>query len=964
MKHRILALALAGTTAFSVFGGTLANAATVIVGGSSHNGAFDGAYYQSYRPAGDINWNNASIAATSVPVGKDTWSPVEYNKGDVVAKDAVLYTTSDIFDTMTSPEVRDFVTVLKPGDGIYFADIAQFAGKNGYTSHTGDASGAFTFDKVDYQLATANGKTYLFTADEWKIVSKTPGNQYTAVSSAMTVYFDGEIAGDGEQVFTEAEILAKYAASGRHPYYFIADTQQTNLHKIDGATVSVPDKDAYETEGIYTDARYTKLNPVDVEDADAILNETVENGVVYLYDYYYSDSFPSNLSAGLFADAWGKQTIASTLEKVTGDAAGTIRPETALNFRSVRQDIMLTWFDFLDTIGIADASEDRMADWAERLIENYAYTYRDASVIADVKPVEGGWEVTFGGEVDLYNFESLVEDILKYAPKGSADGAQTSELVYLMQQYDKYVGDGFVDVKPSDENAWGDLLAALAEAPTEEEFRSSSAYKHYTRHAEDLVEDYEDARNAVELELAEEALYDFVTTYYASYAASSVKADKSGLAAAIGSTYFNADWAKVGEVYAGQDENGVLKSHLVDSDYSHAWALFPKADYKGSVSGKNPGVDTAVKGVTEEYFWFYNVYDLAYNVYANSRYQSALDLMAETLADAADALVPSEEAMNSSILAAEEQADKLAGLVETDYTGSMWQNREIIFSFIEDRVSDGAIGEQGSDNAARIAKETAKLMGFQKNQSVVTRSDVNAVKDAKESAEKALKDLRGDEDRYNAAQATALQKAIENCERIIGIYNGTFSTSKDHQSVNGVHSTATGDKDQILKSDITAALEDVESAIDFSNVIQGWSKNEDGKWQYGTEEGYLNDGWEKIGKTWFYFNEDGTAKQSEWMKENGKWYWFNANCGAAVGWAKVDGDWYFFKGDNHMKTGWEKVDGSWYYLSASGRMVTGWAQIDGVWYYFSKASNALGQMLANTTTPDGYKVDANGALIG
>ena len=119
----------------------------------------------------------------------------------------------------------------------------------------------------------------------------------------------------------------------------------------------------------------------------------------------------------------------------------------------------------------------------------------------------------------------------------------------------------------------------------------------------------------------------------------------------------------------------------------------------------------------------------------------------------------------------------------------------------------------------------------------------------------------------------------------------------------------------------------------------------------------------KIGKTWFYFNEDGTAKQSEWMKENGKWYWFNANCGAAIGWAKVDGNWYYFKGDNAMKTGWEKVDGSWYYMTASGRMVTGWCQVNGVWYYFSKESNALGQMLANTTTPDGYKVDANGALI-
>ena len=67
----------------------------------------------------------------------------------------------------------------------------------------------------------------------------------------------------------------------------------------------------------------------------------------------------------------------------------------------------------------------------------------------------------------------------------------------------------------------------------------------------------------------------------------------------------------------------------------------------------------------------------------------------------------------------------------------------------------------------------------------------------------------------------------------------------------------------------------------------GWSKNDADKWMYGTEEGYLNNGWNKIGSVWYYFNEDGTAKQSEWFKENGKWYWLNSNCGAATGWARL-----------------------------------------------------------------------------
>ena len=962
MKHRILALALAGTTAFSVFGSALsANAATIVIGGSTHVGSGDGAYYQSYTPAGTIHWSTKEVAAVAVNVARDTWAPVKYTQDQVVAKGEVLYTTQAIYDTMSAEAVKNAVTVLKEGDGIYFADIAQFADKKGYITYTCDSSGIVQIDGSKFQLATedSTGKTFIFPENTWTGMVQ---SGYTKVSSEGSFYSEAKVTGS-RQIFTEDEILAK-SVSTSTPFYFIGDTQKTNLNHITANTVKVARSDAYDNNVVFTDQDYDKLNTVSVDDVDAILEEPVQNGVVYLYDYFYDTSFPSSVSPETFAKGWADESLASILDKASGNpGSGSINPETSYNYRSIRTDVLYTWSDFLETLGIADASEDRLASWAEKLIENYAYTYHDASIIADVKPVDGGWEVTFGGTVNLYNFDQLVEDILEYAPKGSTDGAQTSELVYLMQQYDKYVGDGFVDVKPVETGEWGDLLASLAQAPTEDEFRSSAAYKNYTRKVEDLVDDYEDAGSAIELSMAEEALYDFVTTYYSTYAASSTKADKTNLAEAIDNTYFNANWAKIGESYAGQSTSGVLKDNLSSSDYSAAWALFPKDDYKGSASGSNAGVDTKIQGVTEEYFWFYNVYDLAYNVYANSRYQSTLDLMAEALTEATEALTPSTGAYASTILAAEEQADRLDGTVETDYTASMWANREKIFSFIEDRVSGDEAGEYASRNAATIAKETATLMGYQRNQSVVTRGDINDVKDAKASAEKALAELRKDSDRYNAAQATALQNAIDACDKIIDLYNGNYSTSKNNQSVNGDYSAAVGDKDQILKSMITDAIDDVESAIDFSSVIQGWSQNDKGQWMYGTENGYLNNGWNKIGKTWFYFNEDGTAKQSEWLKLDGKWYWFNASCGAAVGWAKIDGNWYFFKGDNSMKTGWEKVDGSWYYMTSSGRMVTGWCQVNGVWYYFSKESNALGQMLANTTTPDGYKVDANGALI-
>mgnify|MGYP001428310617 FL=1 len=238
---------------------------------------------------------------------------------------------------------------------------------------------------------------------------------------------------------------------------------------------------------------------------------------------------------------------------------------------------------------------------------------------------------------------------------------------------------------------------------------------------------------------------------------------------------------------------------------------------------------------------------------------------------------------------------------------------------------------------------------------------ISELEDSIKAGETALEAIE-DSDSYNAAQVNALNTAIAQAEDIIEIYEGTYSTSSTYQSVNKTYSRLVGDKDQIVISDLENAMTAIDDAINYSEIIMGWSQNENGQWLYGTEDGYYNDGWHKIGATWFYFNDDGTAKQSEWMLEDGTWYYFNSNCGAACGWAKIDGDWYYFKGNNAMKTGWEKVDGNWYYMASSGKMVTGWCEIGGKWYYFSKESNSLGQMLYSTTV-DGYKLDANGVWV-
>ena len=57
----------------------------------------------------------------------------------------------------------------------------------------------------------------------------------------------------------------------------------------------------------------------------------------------------------------------------------------------------------------------------------------------------------------------------------------------------------------------------------------------------------------------------------------------------------------------------------------------------------------------------------------------------------------------------------------------------------------------------------------------------------------------------------------------------------------------------------------------------------------------------------------------------------------------------------------KELDGKWYYFCSTGSLAKNvWkAGANGIWYYLGQD----GVMLTNTTTPDGYKVGADGAWI-
>ena len=110
------------------------------------------------------------------------------------------------------------------------------------------------------------------------------------------------------------------------------------------------------------------------------------------------------------------------------------------------------------------------------------------------------------------------------------------------------------------------------------------------------------------------------------------------------------------------------------------------------------------------------------------------------------------------------------------------------------------------------------------------------------------------------------------------------------------------------------------------------------------------------------------AFAGSWQNTQSGWNYINDNGSKALGWTQTPSGWYYLDTDSGiMQTGWKKdAAGHWYFLNtakgaAEGIMLTGWNWIDGYCYYFNPQSGPdQGKLLVNTTTPDGYKVNADG----
>jgi glucan-binding YG repeat protein len=142
-------------------------------------------------------------------------------------------------------------------------------------------------------------------------------------------------------------------------------------------------------------------------------------------------------------------------------------------------------------------------------------------------------------------------------------------------------------------------------------------------------------------------------------------------------------------------------------------------------------------------------------------------------------------------------------------------------------------------------------------------------------------------------------------------------------------------------------------------VYNPYSKAEPYSWFHFDTDGIMTYGWYKATETvWYYTEElsngDLGALRTGWHKDlqDKKWYYLDTKTGIMLsGWQTVNGKEYYLTEYNQMP------EQTWFYRLLTGNSL-------GRWIYERLGYRSYGSLYVDETTPDGYKVDADGARIG
>lgn len=483
-----------------------------------------------------------------------------------------------------------------------------------------------------------------------------------------------------------------------------------------------------------------------------------------------------------------------------------------------------------------------------------------------------------GVKGNAYNFDDLINEI-KNATVSELASSQLVAYIQLYNTYMEYADLPDLDAQIEKVQAQIDALSMRGE----DEFKVAKDYQYFLADLDELQAKLDDAKTYSDVTKIEADVKKLSIKY------TSAGADKAELKDLLLSLFDDVTISRIPSAYPVKGQGGAVYNSKDYGAKTDAWKEFAAA------------------------------YEKAFDLYkrvSSKSFQTDVNNMVEELMSAIDGLSATNVAPNWLIVRLEETLAKAYALDSADYTKASWKVIEAAIAKAEAVLESENPGYTAANNAV-AALETA----LKETPAKPTTSEKNALKSAITEAEKVLKGLDKED---NGAQYYALTAAINEAKALF-VGNNPNNTK--------------GLKGTTKKSDIANAIDALNAAIDFSEVVMGWNKLANGTWMYGTEDGYVTSAWKWIGSAWYYFDANGIM---------------------VTGWQQLDGAWYYFYNWGGMAKGWALVNGTWYYLNPNGgkMLANGWNWIDGKCYYFY----SWGGMAANTTI-DGYKVDASGAWV-
>lgn len=125
-------------------------------------------------------------------------------------------------------------------------------------------------------------------------------------------------------------------------------------------------------------------------------------------------------------------------------------------------------------------------------------------------------------------------------------------------------------------------------------------------------------------------------------------------------------------------------------------------------------------------------------------------------------------------------------------------------------------------------------------------------------------------------------------------------------------------------------------------LVKGWFTSKGGNKYHFEKDGSATTGLSSIGGKKYLFNAKGKML-TKWQKINGKTYYFDESAGNMLtGWVTTkSGNKYYFGTDGAVKSGWQKVGGKYYYFSSKGKMEKNCFKNNGSSTYYLKSDGTM-----------------------